>query len=98
MYFALTLIALPEVELILATFGVSVFLVVPSEESLTKSHASSMLPNLLGNSGLCFKVLKWLSEKGLSRDTPGRERDFVTPNSAGSHATGFDFIDNPRSE
>src|SRR5487761_1997744 len=56
-----------------------------------------MQPNLLGNVGWYFRVLKWLSENGLSLDVCGRLCDLVTPRSASISAVDLAFIGPPRS-
>lgn len=42
------------------------------------------------------RVLKWLSENGLSFETWGRECVFVTPRIESNRATGCEAIDEPR--
>src|ERR1022692_596713 len=54
-------------------------------------------PKRSGNSGRYFKVLKWLSEKGLSSETCGRLWVLVTPRSASKKVTGLEVMGEPRS-
>src|SRR3984957_5601561 len=59
--------------------------------------ASSIQPKQRGKVGWYFKVLKWLSENGLSLDVCGRLCDLVTPRSASRKAVALAFIGPPRS-
>src|ERR1035441_10781023 len=56
-----------------------------------------MEPWRSGKSGMYLRVLKWLSEYGLSSETWGRLWVLVTPKSAINSATGFEVIEVPRS-
>src|ERR1017187_7347801 len=56
-----------------------------------------MEPWRSGKSGMYLRVLKWLSEYGLSSETWGRLWVFVTPRSAINSATGLEVIEVPRS-
>ena len=58
--------------------------------------ASSMRPKRRGNAGWHLRVLKWLSEKGLSLEVCGRLCDLVTPRSASRNAVALAFIGPPR--
>jgi hypothetical protein len=75
---------------------VVMLVVVPGEE-VTTVRASSIDPKRSGKSGRYFIVLKCASLYALSSETCGREWVWGTPRSASKNATGFDFIEEPRS-
>ena len=75
-----------------------VVLVVPIEEAGGRSFWRPRCSRSAGGScGWYLRVLKWLSENGLSLEVCGRLCERVTPRSASSRAVALAFIGPPRS-
>jgi len=80
-----------------ADTGVVMVLIVPGEEVPAKRLGVLDTAESLGKFGRYFKVLKWLSENGLSFEAWGRLCDLVTPRSASIWAVALAFMGAPRS-
>ena len=80
-----------------AEAAVAVLVVVPREEFLAVRPGGFGRGERAGNAGRYFNVVNGASEYGLSLDTWGRKRDWVTPRSASISAAGLEIMELPRS-